>query len=340
MTEVTEIKSANEKREKRAMSISSMGLVNRVGSRFQISTPSLRGKQNNYEVWRDNSGKICCNCLEFGENTVDNAAFRCEHILAVKYALATQNSEAVTKQRKIVNTPPTDNKNNKMKNFSEESEIIKRSSNIVPMNFVSTLRNSRQNIDAVLSVKSESTENATNFDYIEWHVVADILDKNSPSWSHIVKDVKQIGGLLSVVVAITIDGVTREGLGTVLADSETEIKKAEREAFNQAALKFKIVRDFCKKTSNEIPNPPKTDAVLFPANPIAKSLSDLVTAKQLGMIRTISREVGIDADEECKKVLFCKTDELSKKAASSFITHIKTLENQQNIMVMPLRMAS
>jgi hypothetical protein len=39
------------------------------------------------------------------------------------------------------------------------------------------------------------------------------------------------------------------------------------------------------------------------------------------MIRAIAREMSIDADEECNNVMNCKTDELSKKAASSFIQH-------------------
>lgn len=62
---------------------------------------------------------------------------------------------------------------------------------------------------------------------------------------------------------------------------------------------------------------------VFPANPTARSLSDLVTAKQLGMIRAVCREIGIDPDEECEAVLGCKTDELSKKAASAFIQYLK-----------------
>jgi hypothetical protein len=390
MTAVAELKSTNEKREKRAMSISAMGLVNRVGSRFQVSTPSLRGKQTNYEVWRDDSGKIRCNCLEFEENTVTDAGFRCEHILAVKFALATQNSEAVTKQTKsetesgkskpgeqksdevrsnvstngqvetqTIETESLTNtkgENNTMKNYNdtefitaEEAEIIERSSNVVPMNFVSTLRNLRQNVDPNLVKKREGWRdrngNVHTVDYVEWHTVADILDQNCPNWSHTVKDIRQIGNIVTVIVAITVDGVTREGLGTGLAESEMGIKKAEHDALKRAAVKFGIARELYKKESDVIERegsiPPNNDGGgNFPANPIAKSLSDLVTAKQLGMIRAISREIGIDADEECQTVLSCKTDELSKKAASSLIAHLQVLQNQHEPNVMPMRMAS
>lgn len=77
---------------------------------------------------------------------------------------------------------------------------------------------------------------------------------------------------------------------------------------------------------NQVPqqtNSYQNDTEGFPANPIARSLSDLVTAKQLGMIRALCRELGIDEDEECNAVMKCKTGELSKKAASSFIKYLQ-----------------
>lgn len=82
-----------EKREKRAKSISAMGLVRREVDKFVVSTPSLRGKQTSYEVWRNGAGKIRCNCLEFEEEIQKDTTFRCEHILAVKYALFAKNAE-------------------------------------------------------------------------------------------------------------------------------------------------------------------------------------------------------------------------------------------------------
>src|SRR4028118_2133094 len=98
MTALAVEKNSGERRDKRAKSIAAMGLVNREGDRFRVSTPSLRGKQTSYEVWRDEAGKIRCNCLEFEEAAVTEAAFRCEHILAVKYALVAKNTEPATKQ--------------------------------------------------------------------------------------------------------------------------------------------------------------------------------------------------------------------------------------------------
>lgn len=57
--------------------------------------------------------------------------------------------------------------------------------------------------------------------------------------------------------------------------------------------------------------------------PVAQTLGDMVSGKQLGMIRAVSREVGVDADSECKAMFQCGVDELSKRAASDFISHLQ-----------------
>ncbi len=391
MTAVVVENSSMEKREKRAMSIAAMGLVNREGDRFMVSTPSLRGKQTSYQVRRDETGKIRCNCLEFEEMAVEDANFRCEHILAVKFALAQKNSEPVTKQKVVLSTETelsesklSEQKQNdnsvkvstngqveivKAENSSltntqkeitmntqnlqdttfitaEEAEMVETRNNVVQMNFASTLRNLHQNINPELVKQRDGWKdrsgNVHKIDYVEWHTVADILDEKAPNWTHSVKDVRQIGNIVTVIVAITVDGITREGLGTGFADSEMGIKKAEHDALKRAAVKFGIARELYKRESDVIERegvvPPFNNDGGFPANPVATSLMDLVTAKQLGMIRAISREIGIEADEECQTVLSCKTDELSKKAGSAFIQHLQDLQRQQEIAIQqPLR---
>ena len=79
-------------RDKRAQGIAAMGLVNREGDRFRVTTPSLRGRRSSYEVWRDEAGKVRCSCLEFEEQSAADPGFRCEHILAVKHSLLAKNS--------------------------------------------------------------------------------------------------------------------------------------------------------------------------------------------------------------------------------------------------------
>jgi hypothetical protein len=427
MTALAVEKNLTDKKEKRAKSIAAMGLVNREADKFLVSTPSLRGKQTSYEVRRDEKGRIRCNCLEFEESAEGDSAFRCEHILAVKYALVAKNTEAVTKSTVKVEataeveprevTAKVENKTesridlgmqNAERGFENESKIQNPKSKIemskrgeqksdevqenvsvegqietqkvvepshlkstqgdkkmtqanlkeTPiteqteetannvLNFSTTLRELRKNVDPELVKQREGWRdrngNAHYVDYVEWHTVADILDENAPNWMHAVKDIRQIGDIFTVTVAITIDGITREGIGTGTADSEMGIKKAEHDALKRAAVKFGIARDLYKRESDTIERegavpPPINDG--FPANPIAKSLSDLVTAKQLGMIRAISREINVDADEECQNVMQCKTDELSKRAASGFIQHLQDLQKQNVEVQMPMRRA-
>lgn len=423
MTAIAVEKNITEKRDKRAKSIAAMGLVNREADKFRVSTPSLRGKQTSYEVWRDETAKIRCNCLEFEESAVNDPAFRCEHILAVKYALVAKNTESAAKEpvkvetnvevspvvsedknateprvnlgmrnaehgfedesriqnpkskiemstrdeqktdevqaktsakgqagKKSVEANPLANtqgeKNMKQENLKEvvAAQDTESANNV--LNFTTTLRELRKNVDPELVKQREGWRdrngNTHYVDYVEWHTVADILDENAPNWSHTVKDIRQIGDIFTVTVAITIDNVTREGIGTGTAESELGIKKAEHDALKRAAVKFGIARDLYKKESDTIEREgavptPSNDG--FPANPIAKSLMDLVTAKQLGMIRAISREIGIDVDEECQNVMQCKTDELSKKAASSFIQHLQDMQKQQGAEIQPMRRA-
>ncbi len=432
MTALAVEKNITEKRDKRAKSIAAMGLVNREADKFRVSTPSLRGKQTSYEVWRNEAGKIRCNCLEFEESAVNDPAFRCEHILAVKYALVAKNTESATKEpvkvetqvevkpkqvvlehenatepRVVSDERNTENgikkqseiqnpkskiemskrdeqkseevradvsakgqaeqkqsaepiqlantqgdKKMKQENLKEVPFVAARDANETEtannvLNFTTTLRELRKNVDPELIKQREGWRdrngNTHYVDYVEWHTVADILDETAPNWSHTVKDIRQIGDIFTVTVAITIDGVTREGIGTGTAESELGIKKAEHDALKRAAVKFGIARDLYKKESDTIEREgavptPTNDG--FPANPVAKSLSDLVTAKQLGMIRALGRENGIDVDEECQNVMECKTDELSKKAASSFIQHLQDIQKQSTVEVrQPMRRA-
>src|SRR5215213_703955 len=86
-------------RDKRAQGIAAMGLVNREGDRFRVTTPTLRGRRASYEVWRDEAGRVRCTCLEFEEQSAQDARYRCEHILAVKHAVLAKNTEAAAKQQ-------------------------------------------------------------------------------------------------------------------------------------------------------------------------------------------------------------------------------------------------
>jgi hypothetical protein len=211
---------------------------------------------------------------------------------------------------------------------AENNEAMNATNNV--LNFSSTLRELRKHVDPELvrqrQGRRDTSGNVQMVEYIEWHTVADILDEVAPNWTHSVKDIRPIGDIMTVTVAITIDGVTREGIGTGRTGSETGIKKAEHDALKRAAVKFGIARDLYKKENEALESEtPTPDASRIPADHVAKNLGDLVTGKQLGMIRSLGREIGIDLQKECGAVMKCNFDELSKRGASQFITHLQEL---------------
>lgn len=70
-------------------------------------------------------------------------------------------------------------------------------------------------------------------------------------------------------------------------------------------------------------------AVEFDGDPVAPSLATLVTPKQLGMIRALAREAGVDYELECvEQFNGVKVEELSKRAASAFIDYLKALNER------------
>lgn len=67
----------------------------------------------------------------------------------------------------------------------------------------------------------------------------------------------------------------------------------------------------------------------FPKDPIAKTMADLVTPKQLVAIRAIANSQGVNAETECLEALKCRPEELSRRAASAFIDHLKGKKNDE-----------
>lgn len=222
------------------------------------------------------------------------------------------------------------------------SEAPEAQSNV--LDFSSTLSELRKTVDPALirhrSAGRDRNGHTHMVEYVEWHTVADILDEHAPNWVHSVKDIRSIGEIITVTVAITIDGITREGIGTGKAISEMGIKKAEHDALKRAAVKFGIARELYKKEFDlveQVDVPPNTEQRPF-VDAVARSLGDMVTAKQLGMIRAIAREGGIDAENECSHLLKCRVDELSKRGASDLIEHLQVL-NRNVDSVAPMRRA-
>ena len=212
--------------------------------------------------------------------------------------------------------------------------------NVIP--FTQTLRSLREPLDARLVKTREGwtdySGNKHMVEYVEWHTVADILDHQAPTWGHTIKKITQMGETVVVIAAITINGITREGIGTGNVNTETGIKKAEHDALKRAAIKFGIARDLYRRdgeTSNNHSLPPKSQPNPFPTNPLAKSVSELATPKQIVMIRAVCRDLNIDMDMELQETmkLDCKVEELSRRAASAFIDHLQQLQEGSEIPI-------
>ncbi len=169
-------------------------------------------------------------------------------------------------------------------------------------------------------------------DYVEWHTVADLLDRIVPDWSHAVRGTVQIGDFVAVTAAITINGVTREGVGTGPADSETGIKKAEHDALKRAAVKFGIARELYRDEdgSNDSSRRMGNNAsTVPPRDPIAKTLPDLISPKQLALINRLAKTLKLDPEATCQEMYQAKLNEISRRAASALIERLNaTLQEQ------------
>jgi hypothetical protein len=169
-------------------------------------------------------------------------------------------------------------------------------------------------------------------DYVEWHTVADLLDRLVPDWSHAVRRVVQIGDFVAVTAAITINGVTREGVGTGPADSETGIKKAEHDALKRAAVKFGVARDLyrdedgsndsSRRIGNNTPASP-------PRDPVAMSLSNLISPNQLALINKLAKRLNLNPESACREKYRANLNEISRKAASALIERLNTMLREQ-----------
>ncbi len=346
--------------ERSAKTLAAKGFVKRSQGRFLVSKneKDLRPAA----VWRMPGGSISCTCKEFAANQ----DISCVHILAIPYAIALKNTETfpaarpqqIPDQLQLITTTESrksERGEQKLRNVSKVVSEYRHLGNVdldsfrlenmrgktmtqkkaeTPiennvLNFSTTLNELRHSVEPELVRQREGwsdREGRTHMvDYVEWHTVADILDDAAPNWSHTVKDIRTIGDIVAITVAITIDGIMREGIGTGFAKNELGIKKAEHDALKRAAVKFGIARDLYKSDPVQKAEP-QTVNLLEDAT--AKTMSDMITGKQIRMIHSVAREHGIDAEAECSAMTNCRIGELSKRAASALIDHLMETERK------------
>lgn len=167
-------------------------------------------------------------------------------------------------------------------------------------------------------------------DYVEWHTVADLLDRLIPEWSHAVRDIVQVGNFVAVTVALTLNGVTREGVGTGAADSETGIKKAEHDALKRAAVKFGIARDLYRDDDKNNESSLHADSNQSRSfNPLAQTRSDMISPNQLSLINKLARSARLNPETVCQEMYKATLPEISRRAASQLIEHLQTFSPRQ-----------
>lgn len=164
-------------------------------------------------------------------------------------------------------------------------------------------------------------------DYVEWQTVADLLDRLIPDWSQAVRDIMQVGNFVAVTVALTLNGVTREGVGTGAADSETGIKKAEHDALKRAAVKFGIARDLYRDDEKQDEPLPSSQHASF--NPLAQTRGDMISPNQLSLINRLAKSARLDPETVCQEMYKAALPEISRRAASRLIEHLQTFSPKQ-----------
>jgi hypothetical protein len=314
--ETFDVEKEASKRDRKGRALAAMGHVARTDDGFEVTTAGR--KRETLRVWRDAEGRVQCSCPDF-QGTAE-PRFRCEHILAVKYSLEPPIDELTPVASHEPYEPPMEEPI--VESFPlEPFKAVAPPGMVVP--FASILSRLKEPLpEAVVKQRVGWTDRSGReheVDYVEWHVVADILDDVAPDWSHAVRNIVQIGPLVAVTASITISGVTREGVGTGESSDEKGIKKAEHDALKRAAVKFGVARELYRKDDSSEP----FTATITPEQAVARTIADLVTPKQLVAIRAIANAMGTDAEKRSLELYNCKPEELTKKAASALIDDLK-----------------
>src|SRR5689334_11771889 len=202
----------------RAKTIAAMGMVERDYEGFNVTSPGIN--KETFRVWRDEDGQVRCSCADYEARVDSEPRYRCEHILAVKFHLEPPSeiaNEVIAEEQPEMHESGADQQN-------------ENGGRVIAMPFAETLKELSQAVSPELIRQrvgwTDRAGREHEVDYVEWHVVADLLDRICPNWSHEVISIKQIGDFVAVTASITIQGVMRQGIGTGSAYDEKGIKKA------------------------------------------------------------------------------------------------------------------
>lgn len=179
-------------------------------------------------------------------------------------------------------------------------------------------------------------------DYINVTVLKDLVDLRigAGNWASEIVRTDALPEVYVVIVRVTIYGsdyvCAHDGTGVDDGHGYGDIaSNAYAQALKRAFESFGIARELWRKEEDHSGLPSgQPPAKPIPTNPLAKSVSELVTPKQVGLIRSLCRDLSIDLDTELRETLKleCKVEELSRRAASAFIDHLKQMLEARSVV--------
>lgn len=228
-----------DQRKERAHRIVGRRGVRRDGDCFRVQSETYtgRGPKPEYEVFRDEqTGRVCCACPDFKYQHGRDPSFRCKHIIAVKLFLVDEGGAHGSEGNAAA--PGTERSTRLAEASCTEPRVVA----LAPRMFKRLLEKLRETVSAeeltTRGAWSLQGGESSQVEAIRWERIATLLDEHAPTWCHQIVSVTKAGELVMIVARITIDGVSREGLGTGLLMSESAVLRAEVEALAAAAAKF------------------------------------------------------------------------------------------------------
>lgn len=201
----------------------------------------------------------------------------------------------------------------------------------------------REPIPHELISRKDTGSKGYQAEYVNITDLKDLVDDRigAGNWSSSLREMFQADRQLIMVVEVTVTADDRScshvGTGYEfiedVAYGDTS-SNAYAMAFKRAFESFGLGRELWRKTEDHSGGQ-NSSANRMPSNPLAKSVSELASPKQLGLIRALCRELDIDPDVEVSEImkLDCKLGELNRRAASVFIEHLKQLQDADPVPI-------
>lgn len=347
----------NDNIESRAKSIVSMGLVRKENDVYKVQTPVAGGMPAVNTVGKGEDGKPSCDCQDFDNNKhVEN--YYCLHLRAVKEFVIVQQNEKKQEAAAQPVPPPVLEPEEEEDDILEPlppNAAIQADADKLPFKVIlsdtdgkvnlfmwQAMKNLRSPVPRILL--SQKKAGGSSIDYINVTDLKDMLDVRVGMWSAEVLEYKQIGEELIMIVRIFVhakDGdFHSDGTGHNKVNHNAfgdTASNAYAQAFRRACEGLGLARELWRgkekidnkkeqRYNDRQPQQQKqfqaTDMASV-QNGLASNLSDLVTAKQLNMIKNMAKEKGVDPNTITRKQWNVEITELSRKAASALIDHLK-----------------